>query len=78
MASRIKKGIHGMTVPRVENIYGTVVVCNRTFNNIKGEIIAVRDDYYRYLTVQVPSEYQGRVYIINLLDNQYMNVQWRS
>ena len=78
MASRIKKGIHGMTVPRVENTLGTVVVCNRTFDNIKGEIISVRNDYYKYITVQVPSEYEGRVYIINLLDSQYKKLKRRS
>ena len=78
MASRIKKGKYGMTVPRADNVLGTVVVSNQTFNNIKGEIIAYRDDYYKYYTVQVPSEYQGRVYVLNLLDSQCKNIQWRS
>lgn len=78
MASRIKKGTYGMTVPRVENVLGTVVIHNRIFNNIKGEIISIRDDHLKYLTVQVPSEYKGRVYIINVLGSQYSNVQWRS
>lgn len=78
MASRIKKGVHGMTVPRVENILGTVVVKTPRFNNIKGEIISVRDDHLKYLTIQIPSEYPNRVYIINLLDSQYADIQWRS
>lgn len=77
MASRIKKGIHGMTVPRVENVLGTVVVHTLRFNNIKGEIIAVRNDHMQYITVQVPSEYQGRVYVLNLLKSQYKDIQWR-
>jgi hypothetical protein len=78
VASRVKKGRYGMTVPRVDNVLGTVVVCNRTFNNIKGEIISVRDNYLKYFTVQVPSEYQGRVYVLNLLSSQCKNIQWRS
>lgn len=77
MASRIKKGIYGMTVPRVENILGTVVVCTLRFHNIKGEIIAVRDDHLRYLSVQVPSEYENRVYVLHLVDSQYKDIQWR-
>ena len=78
MASRIKKGIYGITVPRVENILGTVVVCTSRFNNIKGEIISRRNDYMQYLTVQVPSEYKGRVYILNLLYSQCKDIQFND
>lgn len=77
MASRIKKGVHGMTTPRMGNVLGTVVVCTRLFGNIEGEIISVRNDHLRYLTVQVPSEYKGRVYIINVLHDQCKDIQWR-
>lgn len=78
MASRIKKGVYGMTVPRAENILGTVVVCTPRFNNMKGEIIAVRDDHLRYLSVQIQSEYRDRVYVLHLVNSQYKDVQWRS
>lgn len=77
MASRIKKGIHGMTVPRVNNILGTVVVCSKHFDNIKGEIIGHRDDHLQYFVVQVPSEYEGRVYILSLLSSQCKDIEWR-
>ena len=77
MASRIKKGVCGMTVPRVENVLGTVVVCTPRFNNIKGEIIAVRDNHLKYLTVQIQSEYRNRVYVLHLVDSQYKDLQWR-
>lgn len=78
MASRIKKGIYGMTVPRVENVIGTVVVNTPRFRNMKGEIIAVRDDHLRYLSVQIQSEYRNRVYVLHLVDSQYKDIQWRS
>lgn len=78
MASKIKKGVHGMTTPRMTNVLGTVVICSRTFDNIKGEIISVRDDHLKYFTVQVPSEYYGRVYIVNVLETQCKDIQWRS
>lgn len=78
MASRIKKGIYGITVPRVENILGTVVVRTSRFNDIKGEIISRRNDYMQYLTVQVPSEYKGRVYILNLLYSQCKDIQFND
>lgn len=78
MASRIKKGRYGMTVPRVENILGTVVVCTPRFNNIKGEIIAIRNDHMRYLSVQIQSEYRNRVYVLHLVNSQYKDIQWRS
>lgn len=78
MASKFKKGLHGMTQPRItSNIIGTVIVCNRPpFDNIKGEITSRRDDHMRYLTVQVPSEYPNRVYIINLLETQCRDIRW--
>lgn len=78
MSSRIKKGIYGMTVPRVENVLGTVVVNTPRFHNMKGEIIAVRDDYYKYITVQIQAEYRDRVYVLNLVESQYKDIQWRS
>lgn len=79
MASRIKKGIHGMTIPRVtNNILGTVVVHNGTFDNIEGEIINKHDDHRKYLAVQVPSEYKGRVYVLNLLYSQCKDIKWRN
>ena len=76
MASKFKKGQHGMTRPRVDNILGTVLIRDGRFANIKGEIINYRDDYQQYLTVQVPSEYKGRVYILNLLYRQCEDIQW--
>lgn len=76
--ARIKKGIHGMTLPEVvRDILGTVVVCGGAFDNIKGEIIRKRNDHMRYLTVQVPSEYKGRVYVLNLLYSQCKDIKWR-
>lgn len=77
MASRMKKGIHGMTIPKVDNVMGTVIVRTPGFDNIKGEIIASRDDHLQYLTVQVPSEYVGRVYALHLVSSQYTDIQWR-
>lgn len=78
MASRIKQGIHGMTIPRAtNNILGTAVIINRPpFDNIEGEIINKRNDYYKYLTIQVPSEYKGRVYILNLPYEQCKDIKW--
>lgn len=78
MASRIKQGMYGVTVPKVGNILGTVVVCTPRFRNIKGEIIAVRDDRMRYLSVQVQSEYRDRVYVLHLVESQYKDIQWRN
>lgn len=78
MASRIKKGIYGMTTPRTENVLGTVVVCTPRFHNMRGEIISVRNDHMQYLTVQIQSEYRDRVYIVNLLSSQCKDIQWRS
>lgn len=75
--AKLKKGKYGMTRPKVTNILGTVVVCNMQFNNIEGEIIARRNDHMQYLTVQVPSEYVGRVYIINILYDQCKDIKWR-
>lgn len=77
MAQRLKKGIHGMTHPRVtENILGTAVIINRPpFDNIEGEIISERTSYYKYLTIQVPSEYRNRVYILNLLYTQCKDIK---
>lgn len=77
MALGIKKGVYGITVPRVENVLGTVVVRTPRFNNMKGEIIAVRDDHLRYLTVQIQSEFRDRVYVLHLVSNQYVDIQWR-
>lgn len=77
MASRPKKGKYGMTRPRVDNILGTVVICDGQFADIKGEIIGNRNDHMQYLTVQVQSEYKGRVYILNLLYSQCKDIQWR-
>lgn len=77
MATRLKQGKYGMTRPRVNIVLGTAIVCNMQFNNIKGEIISERNDYMQYLTVQVPSEYEGRVYILNLLHSQCKDIEWR-
>lgn len=77
MASKSKRGKYGITKPRVDNIMGTVIVHGGQFDNIKGEIINYRDDYLQYLTVQVPSEYNGRVYILNLMYKQCRNIEWR-
>lgn len=78
MASRVKKGIYGMTVPKVENVLGTTVVQTPRFNNMMGEIISVRNDHMQYLTIQIQSEYRGRVYIVNLLESQCADIRWRS
>lgn len=75
--ARAKQGIHGMTLPEWGHVLGTAVVCGGAFDNIKGEIIHKRDDHMRYLTVQVPSEYRGRVYVLNLLYNQCKDIKWR-
>ena len=77
MASRLKKGKYGMTRPRVDNILGVVVIQSGQFANTKGEIISQRNDHLQYLTVQVPSEYKGRVYVLNLLYSQCKDIQWR-
>lgn len=80
MAQRLKKGKYGTTQPRVtSNILGTVVVCRAPFDNIEGEIINERNDHMKYLTVQVPSEYPNRVYILNLLHSQCTKIKkWRK
>lgn len=68
-----------MTQPKIaSNILGTVVVCNKQFDNIEGEIVSKRNDHMRYLTVQVPSEYPNRVYIINILAEQCKDIKWRN
>lgn len=77
MSPRIKKGINGVTEPRTENVLGTVIVRTPRFNNIKGEIIAIRDSHLKYLTVQVQSEYRNRVYVLHLMNSQYTDIQWR-
>lgn len=78
MASKFKKGKYGMTRPRIDNILGTVLIRSGQFADIKGEIISHRNDHVQYLTVQVPAEYQGRVYILNLLHSQCDNIVWRN
>lgn len=78
VASKFKKGKFGMTRPRSEVILGTVIVCNKQFDNIEGEIISRRNDRLKYLTVQVPSEYKGRVYVLNLLYEQCKDIIWRN
>ena len=78
MASKLKKGKYGITRPRIENTIGTVVVRSGQFTDIKGEIINRRDDYMQYLIVQVPSEYKGRVYILNLLYSQCKDIQFEE
>lgn len=75
--ARLKKGKYGMTRPRVNIILGTAIICNGQFDNIEGEIISRRDDYMQYLTVQIPSEYPGRVYVLNLLYSQCKDIKWR-
>lgn len=77
MASKFKKGKYGMTRPRVDNILGEVLISDGQFANTKGEIISHRNDHMQYLTVQVPAEYEGRVYVLNLLYSQCKGVQWR-
>lgn len=77
MASKYKKGKYGMTQPRIDDILGTVVICSGQFADMKGEITRERNDYRRYLTVQVQSEYPGRVYVLNLLHSQCKDVEWR-
>ena len=74
MASKTKKGKYGMTRPRVNNILGVVLILSGQFANTKGEIICHRNDHMQYLTVQVPSEYKGRVYVLNLLYSQCKDI----
>ena len=78
MASKLKKGKYGMTRPRIENTIGTVIIRSGQFADIKGEIIGCRNDYMQYLIVQVPSEYKGRVYILNLLYSQCKDIQFND
>ena len=78
MASRLKKGKYGMTKPRIDNVLGTVLIRDGQFADTKGEIISHRNDHMQYLTVQIPSEYKGRVYIVNLLYSQCKDIQWRQ
>jgi hypothetical protein len=75
--ARMKQGKYGMTRPRTDIVLGTVIVCNGRFDNIEGEIINERNDHMQYLTVQVPSEYKGRVYILNLAHSQCKDIKWR-
>lgn len=77
MASRSREGKYGITRPRVDNILGEVLISDGRFANTKGEIISHRNDHMQYLTVQVPAEYEGRVYVLNLLYNQCKDIQWR-
>ena len=77
MASKHKNGKYGITIPMVDNIIGTVVIRSGQFANTKGEIIGSRSDHMQYLIVQVPSEYNGRVYVLNLLYSQCEDIQWR-
>lgn len=76
--AKAKQGIHGMTLPEWGIVLGTAVVCGGVFDNIKGEIIQRRTGEVSYLTVQVPSEYRGRVYILNLMHHQCKDIQWRD
>lgn len=76
--AKFKKGIYGMTRMRTENVLGTVIIGSNRFNNMEGEIISKRDDYMKYLTIQVPSEYKNRVYIINLLYEQCIEIKWKD
>ena len=77
MATRNKKGKYGMTRPKVNIILGTVTICNhKLFGTVQGEIIAKRDGFMPYLTVQIQSEYTGRAYIINILYEQCEDIQW--
>ena len=80
MAQKLKKGKHGMTHPRVTSIIlGTTIIINRPpFDNIEGEIIETRNDHMKYLTIQVPSEYPNRVYILNLLEQQCKDIKWKE
>lgn len=73
--ARSKEGIYGTTYMRSNDIIGKVVVCNGRFNNIKGEVISRRKDHIQYLTVQVPSEFKDRVYILHLSPDQCKNTR---
>lgn len=74
---KTKNGKYGVTRPRVNNVLGTVLIQSGSFADIKGEIISHRNDHMQYLTVQVPAEYEGRVYIVNLLYSQCRDIVWR-
>ena len=77
MASKHREGKYGVTIPRVNNIIGEVLIRDGQFADTKGEIISQRNDHLRYLTVQVPAEYKGRVYVLNLLHSQCKDIIWR-
>lgn len=77
MASKSKKGKYGITRPRTDNVLGEVFIRSDQFANIKGEIIGQRNDQMQYLVVQVPAEYKGRVYVLNLMNSQCEDIQWR-
>ena len=78
MATKLKKGIHGMTRPRIDNVLGTAIVCNGRFNNIEGEIVNKADGHLKYLMVQIPSEYKNRVYLLHLLYKQCKDIKWKQ
>ena len=76
MASKFKAGVYGTTQPRVANTLGYVLIQSGQFANIKGEIMGSRNGHMQYLTIQVPSEYKGRVYIVNLMYSQCSDIIW--
>lgn len=73
----VKHGMHGITIPRTTNVIGTALIQRGPFANIKGEIIGRRNGHMQYLTIQVPAEFVGRVYVLNLLHSQCKDIIWR-
>ena len=74
--AKTKQGMYGITLVRCEEVLGTVTVCSGQFNGKSGEIISTRDDsHMSYLTIQVPSEFRNRVYVLNLIHSQCKDIK---
>lgn len=72
--AKMKRGKHGITFIKSNCIIGTIIIKDGCFANKKGEIINERYDPMHYFTVQVPSEFKGRVYVLNLMPSQCVDI----
>lgn len=73
--AKMKKGKYGMTFTKSPNILGEVVIGSGHFTNKKGEILSERYEPIHYFTVQVSSEFRGRVYVLNLMPSQCKHIE---
>ena len=74
--AKARQGKYGATLVRCEEVLGTATICSGQFNGTSGEIISTRDDsHLSYLTIQVPSEFRGRVYVLNLMYSQCKDIR---